>query len=454
MPDALPAIALPLRRPAWKWVVCGMLLLATMLNYMDRLTLNQVAKDIKDEFRLDNEQYGQIEMAFSMAFGLGALVLGCVADRWSVRWVYPAAVLAWSLAGFATGFVDGFAALLACRFLLGFTEAGHWPCALRTTQHVLPPEKRTLGNSILQSGASVGAVITPFIVVGVVYWTDTWRYPFLVVGGLGVFWVVLWLTVIRRGDLDTRAPSAGPGPARAAWLARRPAGLALTVRRFGVLVIVVVCINITWHFFRVWLPLFLQEAHGYSRAQMSFFVAAYYAATDAGCLAAGFATRWLARRGLAAHASQVVVFAACALLTTLSCVVAGLPPGPLLLAVMLVIGFGALGLFPNYYSFSQELTVRHQGKVTGLLGFLNWQAVALFQWLAGISIDQTHSYSMGLTLAGITPLVGLAALVLLWGKDPLPAGDEPTRKETYLPAADGSPVEEHIRADVRGITKR
>jgi ACS family hexuronate transporter-like MFS transporter len=415
-----PAAAIAVvRRPSWKWLVCGMLLLATMLNYMDRLTLNQVAKTIKDEFGLNNEEYGTIESAFSMAFGLGALVLGFVADRCSVRWVYPAAVLAWSLAGVATGFVDGFLALLACRFLLGFTEAGHWPCALRTTQHMLPPTERTLGNSILQSGAAIGAIFTPLIVLAVVSWTGTWRYPFLAVGCLGMVWVALWLTIVRRGALSGGSvgfPSMGQATA-----APHPAARRVAVRRFFVLIVVVVCINITWHFFRAWLPLYLQEARGYSDAEMSFFVAGYYLATDAGSLCAGFGTLWLARRWrLSAHTSQVVVFAFCTLLTTLSCTVAGLPPGLPLLGVMLVIGFGALGLFPNYYSFSQELTARHQGKVTGLLGFINWQAVALFQRLAGRSIDQTHSYSMGLTLAGLTPLVGLTFLVLFWGKEPEP----------------------------------
>jgi ACS family hexuronate transporter-like MFS transporter len=479
--------ALALRRPAWKWWVCGLLLLATMLNYMDRLTLTQTAKEIKDEFSLNNEQYGLIESAFSVAFGLGAIALGAVADRWNVRWVYPAAVLAWSLAGFVTGFVGSFTTLLLCRFLLGLTEAGHWPCALRTTQHILTPAQRTLGNSILQSGAAIGAIVTPLIVLAFLEWTGTWRYPFLVIGVLGLFWVVLWLAVVQRGDLvpaERRATPDGraaevPGlgfrvrsffvraGAVSRDLPRRVFRLGSSVlgqegrdgvlprvllRRFFVLIIVVISINITWHFFRVWLPLFLREEHGYSKEAMSFFVAAYYLATDAGSLAAGFGTLWLARRGISVHGSRVLVFGTCALLTTLSVVAAGLAAGPLLLLVLLVVGFGALGLFPNYYSFSQELSVRHQGKVTGLLGFINWQAVALLQWLVGLVIDQTESYAPVLVLAGLSPLVGLCVLLLFWGRD----AERPA--ERFEAVADGAVVEaprsnERIRTDVRGVRK-
>src|SRR5919198_6559957 len=90
----------PPRGPAWKWWVCGLLLLATMLNYMDRLTLNQLAKRIKDGLLLTNEQYGQIEGAFGVAFALGALLFGWGADRWNVRGLYAFALLAWSAAGF------------------------------------------------------------------------------------------------------------------------------------------------------------------------------------------------------------------------------------------------------------------------------------------------------------------------------------------------------------------
>src|SRR5579872_3993160 len=104
MPLVVPDLSLRSRSSAWKWWVCALLLLATMINYMDRLTVNLTAQRIKAELRLSNEQYGQVESGFGLAFALGALVFGVLADRWNVRWLYPAALLLWSVAGFATGF--------------------------------------------------------------------------------------------------------------------------------------------------------------------------------------------------------------------------------------------------------------------------------------------------------------------------------------------------------------
>src|SRR5262249_46317452 len=103
------------------------------------------------------------------------------------------------------------------------------------------------------------------------------------------------------------------------------------------------------------------------------------------------------------------------LLTTLSVAAALLPTGPLLLGALLLIGFGALGLFPIYYSFSQDLTVRHQGKVTGALGCINWLAMALLHELVGDSINRTGSYSLGMALAGLAPLLGFGVLLVFWG---------------------------------------
>src|SRR5262249_39541366 len=112
MPVVIPDLRLPQRSGAWKWWVCGLLLLATMINYMDRLTLNLMAKPIMEDLGLDERDYGQLESAFAIAFAVGAIVAGWLADRWNVRWIYPAAVVVWSLAGFVTGLAEGFLALL------------------------------------------------------------------------------------------------------------------------------------------------------------------------------------------------------------------------------------------------------------------------------------------------------------------------------------------------------
>jgi len=416
MPETITSPSAPGRSMAWRWSVCGLLLLATMLNYMDRQTLSVIVDPyIYDEFGKSPGWYGLTESAFAMAFALGALLVGWMADRWNIYLIYPAAVAVWSLAGFATGFVQDWTGLILCRFLLGLAEAGHWPCSLRTTQHLLPAEKRSLGNGILQSGAALGAIATPFIVVGLVRQAADWPYPFWVIGCLGMAWVVLWLVWVRPRDMHDPRPAQQPGaPDLEADRSRTRVRMPFLVdRRFWVLAIVVVSINIAWHYFRAWLTQVLR-ALGYDRDEAILFNSAYYFAADAGSLCVGFATLFLIRRGLPVHRARVFVFAACTALTLLGVVVALLPRGPLVLVLLLVIAFGSLGLFPNYYSFTQEITVEHQGKVTGTLSCINWLAVAVLQAVIGQLVEWTGSHAVGMVLCSLAPLAGLAALVFYW----------------------------------------
>jgi ACS family hexuronate transporter-like MFS transporter len=410
---------LPSRSPTWKWWVCGLLLLATMINYMDRLTLNQTAKRIIVELNLSKEQYGKIEEAFGVAFAVGSLFLGWTVDRWNVRWLYPATLLGWSVAGFITGYSQSFVGLLLCRFLLGLFEAGNWPCALRTTQRILRPDQRTMGNGILQSGAALGAILTPLIVQALVDGEGTWAYPFRVVGALGTGWVVLWLVTVRRQDLalPRGEPVSSPSTAATHEDAGGFAFLRIYLdRRFLVCLVLAVSVNLTWHFFRVWLPLYLQEDRDFSESQANYFMVAYYMATDAGSLSSGFGTLLLGRRGLSVYASRVLMFLLFTALT--ACGLAVLLPlsSVMLCSLLLVVGFGALGLFPVYYSFTQELTVRHQGKVNGMLGALSWLVVSRMHPRVGRWLDETKDYSSVVALAGLIPLAGLLALLLWKGR--------------------------------------
>jgi MFS transporter, ACS family, hexuronate transporter len=487
MPVPLPELRVPERSPNWKWLICGLLLLATTINYMDRLTINLTAKDIMVDFGIDERGYAYLESAFAFAFAVGSIVFGWCVDRYNVRWIYPAAVLAWSMAGFATGLMQGFFGLLVCRFLLGLSEGGNWPSALRTTQRILEPSERPMGNSILQSGAAAGAILTPLVVMGMAALTGSWRGVFLVVGTLGAGWVVLWLSCVRKDDLTVEQGKTssslavivvplvlllGLDIAVHAYFSDDPqltlatkifvtvAGIACVftwliygtrdetrlprrvfITRFCVLAVLVVTINLTWHYFRAWLPLFLETSHGYTKNEMRWFMMAYYIFTDIGTLTAGFITLQLARRYMSVHGSRMAVFCTCALLTTLSAVVAFLPAGPLLLGLLLVIGFAALGLFPNYYSFSQEITVQYQGKVTGALGCTCWLSMSLLHELVGESIKQTGNYSQAMSVAGLMPLLGVVALFLFWGKTQ-PRTEIPPEASEVPPE---EPVEEHVQ---------
>jgi ACS family hexuronate transporter-like MFS transporter len=439
------------RSSAWKWTVCGLLFLATMVMYLDRQTLALVSLRLTEELQLTKPQYGRLDAYFGFAFAFGALLIGPIADRVNIRWLYPVVLLGWSGAGIATAWspeigqwlierfpglasesarssaeglanAQAYAGLMACRVVLGFFEAGHWPCALITVQRLLTAPDRPAGNSMLQSGASFALVIAP-LAVGMLL-TDTagsWRLPFIIVGLVGTLWIVPWLFVVRGRDL-TR-PAAAVAETHAAGL-----DVATLVRRVAVLLAIVIPINMTWQYFRAWLPLILGDkevGHAYSERFVFYFIAVYYIMTDIGCLAVGFGVKWLAGRGWNVHHARVATFAICTALCALSTVAASLPKGNLLILTMLVIGFGSLGLFPTYYALSQEISLKNQGFVTGAMGFTTWIITSIMQIYVGDNVAQTKSYSTGLFWVGLVPIVACLAMALFWGTTPArPAAKE------------------------------
>lgn len=409
------------RSHTWKWYVCGLLLLATTINYMDRVTLANASVRVTKEFGLSEEQYGNLELIFGWAFAAGSLVFGLLADRVRVYWLYPVVLAGWSVMGMVSGWTSSYTELLVCRMLLGFFEAGHWPCALKTTFALLDEKDRTMGNSVLQSGASIGAIVTPQIMKALM--TDdigSWRGAFVIVGAVGLGWVLLWFVSMRPRELET-APQA-----QKAAGGQQLFDLIFS-RRFWALALLITGTQTVWHIYRVWLMKFLQTGRGYTEAAALDFQSAYYIATDVGCVLAGVVSIWLAKRGLDAHGARRWVYAGACLLTSLSVALPWLPQGWLLLGVLLIIGGGALALFPCYYSFVQEISATHVGRITGLLSMWVWAVTSPLHKLFGWIADKTGSYDEGLVIAGLAPWLGVIAMKLLWD---LPKG----RANGSLPA--------------------
>lgn len=386
---------------------------------MDRQTLSQTGVRISNYFKLSQEQYGALEGAFNAAFAIAVFFIGWMADRWNIRLIYPTIVLLWSLAGFAAGFAESFTMLLLCRFALGLFEAGNIPCGVLTVKRVLKPEERALGNGMFQSGSALGAIITPLVVL-LCLWTLrragndavglAWQLPFRVVGAAGIAWALLWLLTVKTHHVAA-PPAATPLPTDTYWAIWRN-------RRFWVSLVVVVSINSAWRSFGFWLPKMLQQGKGYDETDTAWITSGFFAAADAGSLAVGAAVLWLARRGMRLPRARLICFTGCTGLTAISLVVAALPRGWELIATLLLVGFGALGLFPIYYALSQEISSRHQGKVTGTLSCLNAAYLAFLFPLQGKLIDYLGSFSIALSVAGLFPIVGLVALAFGWRDGP------------------------------------
>ncbi len=199
------------RATPWAWGVCWLMFASTVLNYMDRQTISLIKEPLSKEFHLDAVGFGWVMSAFLLTYAFFQLPAGYLVDRWDVRRTYAGAVAWWSFAGIAAAFSPTLGMLIAMRVMLGVGESFNWPCALRVTGTILPPSERGLGNGIFNSGAAVGAVVTPLVVTLMTAYFD-WRTTFVVIGALGFVWVAVWMKVVGRSHLDAPVPVKKPDP--------------------------------------------------------------------------------------------------------------------------------------------------------------------------------------------------------------------------------------------------
>jgi ACS family hexuronate transporter-like MFS transporter len=397
----------------WRWRVVWLMFLATMLNYMDRQALGAASQFVKKDFSLDEEGYGWLEFWFGIAYGLSQVPAGFLADRLRLRWLYAFALLLWSAAGFATGLADTVVALMACRVALGMGEAFNWPCAVGIVRRLIPLESRGLANGIFHGGASVGAVLTPLLVLALVGpHGERWRLVFQLIGAAGLAWVVLWLGCLSRQQAEafSRPPVGGElasaGPAEPPW------GMFLR-RTFWITLAVGVFVNVGWHFYRIWLPRFLTVDLSFSQREVQWALAGFFLAADLGSMAAGDLTRRLSRAGFSVERSRKIVLLGAAAACLLSAPAALAMTPWVTLPLLFVVGAAAMGGLPLFFALSQEASPRHPALCLGLTGSAAWVVIAVLQPPIGALVDRVGTFAPSMIVVGFVPLVG-ALVGLLW----------------------------------------
>jgi ACS family hexuronate transporter-like MFS transporter len=408
---------------SWKWIVVVMLLLATVVNYMDRQTLGSVSSYIKTDFGLKEAGYGSIEKWFGYSYALFLVISGFLADRLNLRWLYATALLIWSAAGFASGFVTTLVGLQVCRVVLAAAEAFNWPVAVGVVKRLFPREQRSFANSVFNTGVTFGAVFTPLLVLVMVAPDGSgWRSVFKVVGlaGLVVAGGWLWSTRGARG-MEMALP------ARQEETGGVPFYKVFGMRRFWITAAVGFTANFTFHLYRVWLPRHLVVDHKFTDRQLQGLLIAYYMTADLGSVVIGFVSRRLVRPGRSVERARKIVVVLSALLCLVATPLVLQPGRAVMVPLYCLVGAGTMGMMAMFYSLVQDITPGHTSKCLGVIGATAWFVISKIHEPIGHYAD-LHAPAIGkfavmLLIAGALPLLA-AFFALTWPEKRDPAAGQ------------------------------
>jgi ACS family hexuronate transporter-like MFS transporter len=397
---------------AWKWWLCIVLFLATMLNYLDRQTMSVCAPLICKEFQLNNEQFGDLLAAFRWTYAFTHIPAGFIADRFSLRLFYGCAVGLWSLAGALAFWVTSVGVFKWTRGLLGIGEAFNWPCATRIVANMLPRADRGLAMGIFNSGAAAGSLIAPFIIAPIAV-SLGWRYAFLIIGALGALWIILWWAVTRgRADVFSTAKEDRPKAANAADVVR-PFGVILSHPGFWLLILVSITINPCWYFLCEWSTKYMHDVRGFTVLGAGIITVPIFLGGDLGNFLGGGIVKYLCdKKGFSVRQGRAAAVAVGAVLVLPVVFISHIENPYIALGLLAVAGLGITSIVPNQTACQPEVSFKNTAQLAGLTGCAANIFAALLNPQIGKYIDKTHNYDLVFLCLAIFPLITLGAIVL------------------------------------------
>lgn len=142
-----------------------------------------------------------ITMFFMVAYGVSQLVSGKVYDKIGTRKGFTLSALLWGGADALASVSAGLKSLTFFRVMLGLGEAGPWPGTTKSNAEWFPQKERALAQGIFGGAASMGSVIAP-ILIPALFLAFGWRATFVTVGMLGILWVIPWLLINKKGPKE------------------------------------------------------------------------------------------------------------------------------------------------------------------------------------------------------------------------------------------------------------
>ena len=425
------------RMTNFRWIICGMLFLATTVNYMDRQLLALTWKDfISPEFHWTDSNYGLISATFGIIYAIANLFSGRIVDFLGTKRGYLWAIGIWSVGalmhagcGWATEHVVGLhdttqlvaatgdlAAtismvsvyfFLSARVVLAVGESGNFPSAIKVTAEYFPKRDRAFATSIFNAGSTVGALIAPLTIPTLASWFKNhgvgngWEMAFVIISLLGFVWMGLWMLLYKDVNRNPRVNDAerayiqqadAEAPADETDTRKLSWGACIRLKQTWAILLGKFLTDGVWWFLLFWTPAFISDVYGYTSdtflAQMLMFT--LYAISMLSIYGGKLPTIFINRRGGTAYDNRMRAMFIFALFPLFGLFAQPLGRTSVWLAIILIGVMAAAhqSWSANLFSVGSDLFPKGAvGTITGMNGMAGGLASFLINIGAGYLFD-------------------------------------------------------------------
>ncbi len=388
------------------------------------LGLVDVTADEEQQQRQAKSLLALITTFFMIAYGISQLVSGKIYDKIGTRKGFTLSALLWGGADALASLASGLKSLTFFRVLLGLGEAGPWPGTTKSNAEWFPQKERALAQGIFGGAASMGSIVAP-ILIPALFLAFGWRVTFVIVGMLGIIWVIPWLLINKKGPKDhpwiTKEEReyilTGQPESKVSNESGKSWGKLLGEKKNYAVILGRFFLDPIWWMFVTWLPIYLIEVFNLDIKQIAMSAWVPYVGAAIGSVAGGWFSGLLINRGKTVNFARkaAIVVGSCVIVPSM--VLAAMAQTATMAVVMMAFILGGYQfVMTNIQTLVSDFqTGKAVGSLAGLGGAAAVMGTLIATWLIPIITQSGNWTSFFVLGASLVPLC-LLAIFLCGGR--------------------------------------
>jgi ACS family hexuronate transporter-like MFS transporter len=261
---------------------------------------------------------------------------------------------------------------------------------------------------IINAGTAAGAVIAPPLIAVILSYTS-WRWIFVVTGGLGILWALAW--TFARLDPEATLSNSNANLTAVSEAQFFPWTRLFSLREVWGLVTAKFLSDAAWFFYLFWLPKYLYEARGFDVKAVGTFAWMPSAAAGVGCLLGGTFSSYLVRRDFSLGVARKTALGFSAALMPFVILIPHVPVS-FAIALFCLAYFGQQSWSTLVMVLPADLFPQSVvGSVAGLVGFGGALGGIAFGELVGYLLDKGLGYSTVFAFAGMLHIAAFGIIL-------------------------------------------